>query len=101
MLGRGHIAKKGHPVRELPAILDRHELQIELELAAVLAHRRRFGLERTLLEDVMQQRLENRLMTLHDAEDHRRLPDDVFAAASAHRAEAFVHESDARTNGLD
>ena len=39
MLGGGDVAQKGHPVRELPAVLDRHELQVELELAAVLRAR--------------------------------------------------------------
>ena len=101
MLGRGDVAKKRHPMRELSAVLDRHELQIELELAAVRAHRRGLRLERPLLEYVMQHRLEDGMMPLHDAEDHRRLSDDVFAAPPVDRAEPVIHECDARSDRLD
>ena len=87
--------------RELARVFDGNELQIELELRPVRARRRGLGLERAVLEHVLQQRVEDRLVALDDAEDERRLPDDLLAAQAVHRAEAVVHERDARPDRLD
>jgi hypothetical protein len=94
------VAQEGDPVRELPRVLDRDELQVELELRAVRTPRRDLRFERAMLEDVLQQRLDHRLLPLDDPEDLRRLPDDVFRPPPVDRAEAVVHESDARSDRL-
>src|SRR5205814_6871058 len=96
-----HVAQKRHPVRELAAVYDRHELQIELELMSILAPRGGLGRERLPRENVMQERIENRVMPLDDAEGHRRLADDFLALASVDVAEAVVDEGDARAERLD
>src|SRR5687768_9374789 len=87
MFRLGHGTQERNPVRELAPVLDRHELQVELELLAVRSERGRLGLERPVLEHVLHERVEDRLMPLDDAEDQRRLTDHVIATATVNRAE--------------
>ncbi len=95
-----HVAQECHPVRQLAGVLHRHELDFDLEFAAVLPLRRRFIHERLVLEDVPQHRLDHRLLPLHDAEGVERVADDLVAAAAIHRGEAFIDEGDARPHFL-
>src|SRR4051794_21728377 len=87
-------------MRELPAVLDRHELQIELELAAILLLRRGLGGKRLQREHVLQQRIEDGVMGVDDAEGHRRLADDLFARPAINGAETVVDECDSRPKRL-
>src|SRR5688572_7486508 len=95
------ITKERHPVSQLAAILDGDQLKIELEFRPVRASRRRFGLERPAVEDVVKQIIEDGLLTLDDPEDLGRLPDHDFTIHAVHRAEAIVHERDPRADRLD
>src|ERR1700680_1900795 len=97
VLAVGDVAKKGDPVRDLSPIVDRNELPLQLELAAVFAPGRHVRFEGVAIEDVIEERIEDRLLPIDDAEDHERLTDDLVARAAVERAEAVVDEGDAWT----
>src|SRR5207248_5156422 len=83
------------------AVFDRHEVDVDLELAAVFAPRGRFAVERLPGEDVVEKRAEDRLVLVDDAEDDRRLPDDVGAIRAVERQESVADERDPRPDRLD
>ena len=97
----GDVAQERHPVRKLSSVLDWHQLQVELELVAILPLRRRLGGKCLPRENVLQKRVEDRVMAIDDAECDRGFADDLLARPAVDGAEAVVDECDARPERLD
>ena len=59
ILAVGDVSQECDPVRQLTAVLDRNDLQLQLELRSILSLGRHLGFEGVAIEDVIEHGLED------------------------------------------